>query len=528
MERFSSILGPDGLPIDRASFFERDVAGPSIVGVRTPWSSHPADGLTPAKLAEIHRAAADGDPIAYLELAEDIEERDPHYLAVISTRKRSVAQLPITVTAASDDPEHVKHADFVRAWINSDVLTLALFDMLDAVGKGFSITEVEWGARPEGTVPIELKWRPQRWFQFEREDGDTIRLREDAELKPLAAHKFIVHRHKAKSGLTIRSGLARVASWSWMLKAFSNRDWGIFLQNYGQPIRVGRYGVEHSEKDKEVMRRALASIAGDCAAMIPRGMELEFVEVKNAGRSADAHEKRCDWLDRQVSKAVLGQTTTTDAVSGGHAVSQEHRQVQEDIERGDAQLLAATLTRQLVPYIIAANFGPQAQYPKLLIGRPDEVPIADVVNALDKLADKGLTVETSQLRDRLGFDEPGATADLIGTRKPATVPSLPWSPAGTNLTAVRTIIQRYARERPDLVERLVQRTAHEAAGAFAGLEDEIMTVLNSADDLADAADRLAKLKLDPSHMADAILRMSALAHLAGRAEVLEEMERGDS
>ena len=520
----STILGPDGLPIERESLFERDVAGPSLVGVRTPWSDHPADGLTPLRLADIHRAAANGDPTAYLELAEDIEERDPHYLAVISTRKRSVAQLPITVTAASDDPEHVKHADFIRVWINTDILSLAAFDMLDAVGKGFSVTEIEWESRSDGVVPIHLKWRPQRWFWFERDDGETVRLRDGSELLPLAPQKFIIHRHKAKSGLTIRSGLARVASWSWMLKAFSNRDWGIFLQNFGTPIRLGKYGPEHSDKDKEVLRRALANIAGDCAAMIHRTMEMEFVEVKNAGRSVDGYEKRCDWLDRQVSKAVLGQTTTTDAVAGGHAVSQEHRQVQEDIQRGDAILLSATLTRQLVPLIISLNFGPQVQYPKLMIGRPDEVPIEDVVNALDKLADRGLTIETSQFRDRLGFDEPGENADVIGTarrllqQQPAPVPP--------SLQAARAIIERHAANaEPDVVERLVKRTAHEAAGAFAGLEDDVMEVLNSSTDLADAAHKLTRLKLDPGRLAGVILRMSALAHLAGRAEVLDEIDQ---
>ncbi|MDU8014513.1 DUF935 family protein, partial [Pseudomonas syringae pv. actinidiae] len=71
-------------------------AGPTTVGVRDPISGHPADGLTPARLAAIHREAAMGEPLRYLELAEDIEERDLHYAGVMATRKRSVSQLPIT------------------------------------------------------------------------------------------------------------------------------------------------------------------------------------------------------------------------------------------------------------------------------------------------------------------------------------------------------------------------------------------------------------------------------------------------
>ena len=120
------------------------IAGPRIGSVRQVVSGHPADGLTPQRLATILRAAAQGEPEAYFELAEDIEERDLHYAAVMATRKRSVAQLPITVKAASDSPEHKKHAELVQAWVNTGVLRAALFDMLDAIGKGISVLEIDW------------------------------------------------------------------------------------------------------------------------------------------------------------------------------------------------------------------------------------------------------------------------------------------------------------------------------------------------------------------------------------------------
>ncbi|MFC5423842.1 DUF935 family protein, partial [Bosea eneae] len=241
--------------------------------------------------------------------------------------------------------------------------------------------------------------------------------------------KFIVHRHKAKSGLTIRSGLARVASWCWMYKAFTAKDWAIFTQNYGMPTRVGKFDRAASDADKEVLWRAVANIAGDCAAIIPAEMSIDFVSVeKGTGAPGQLYERRADWHDRQISKLVLGQTTTTDAVSGGHAVAQEHRLVQEDLERADAKLLSASLTKQLVQLIIALNFGPQAKYPRLNIGRPDEVPLNDVVNAIDKLGPQGLTVEASELRDRLGFSDPakprkdGKAVELIGGRPPPPAP----------------------------------------------------------------------------------------------------------
>jgi phage gp29-like protein len=538
MPRLSRILGPDGERIDLDELFGEARAGPTLTGVRSPISGFPAEGLTPNRLAAIHRAAAQGDPLAWLELAEDIEERDPHYTSVLGTRRRQVAQLPTNVEAASDDAEHIRHADFIRDWLKESILDQALFDMLDAIGKGFSVMEIDWESTPEAVMPRGFDYRPQRWFTFDPIDGDTIQLQEGVTREPLSAHKFIVHRHKAKSGLTIRSGLARVASWSWMMKAFTSKDWAIYTQNYGMPIRIGRYEQTASDADKAVLWRAVANVAGDCAAIIPKGMEIEFVGLKDSakGSGTEGYLARCDWLDRQISKLVLGQTTTTDAVSGGHAVSQEHRLVQEDIERADAKMISATLTRQLVPLMIALNFGPQSKYPRIMIGRPDEVPLNDVVNALDKLGPHGLTVELSEFRDRLGFSEPAADAQVIGGRPPkpepaalpkpgaALLPGLGGKPAAP-LDQLRHLVSRHASApEPELVDVLVERLAQDAAGAMGGLTAEIRAAFDAAADLPDLADRLSRLSLDPKALADAMGRGLALAHLAGRAALLDELE----
>jgi hypothetical protein len=86
----------------RPAALTREIATPSITGVRQVLSGHPAAGITSGSLASILRAAEDGDPTSYLELAEDIEERDLHYQGVLGTRKRAVSQLEITVEAAAD------------------------------------------------------------------------------------------------------------------------------------------------------------------------------------------------------------------------------------------------------------------------------------------------------------------------------------------------------------------------------------------------------------------------------------------
>ena len=53
----------------RRELLTRDVAAPTLMGVRQPQSGYPGDGLTPLRLAEILRQADIGEVLAYFELA---------------------------------------------------------------------------------------------------------------------------------------------------------------------------------------------------------------------------------------------------------------------------------------------------------------------------------------------------------------------------------------------------------------------------------------------------------------------------
>ncbi|NNV20662.1 DUF935 domain-containing protein [Ochrobactrum pseudogrignonense] len=502
--------------------------GAQAGGVRQWMSDHTADGLTPVKLASILRAADQGDPEAYFKLAEDIEERDPHYLAQLATRKRSVAQLPITVKAASDSAEHKEHAEFIQGWVNEGILRSNLFDMLDAIGKGVSVLEIDWRFHRGHVTPRALTWRTQRWFTFDQADGETLLIRDNDGNQPMVPHKFIVHRSKAKSGLTIRSGIARIAVWCWMFKSFTVKDWAVFCQNYGQPIRIGKYGRGATEPEKDVLWRAVSGIAGDCAAILPREMLIEFHEVGSKSSSTDMYERRADWYDRQVSKLVLGQTTTTDAVSGGHAVAKEHRLVQEDIERSDALDGSDTLNQQLIPNMVAFNFGPQDHYPTIAIGRPDEVPLKDFAEAFDKFARHGLELDASYIRDRLGAPAPKEGGEVIGGRQPSAMDRLFESEGREpSRNAVKRLLHARQESSPtdDIIESLTDRLQEDAAGALGGMAQEIRDVLENSKDLSEAADKLARMQLDPDALAEAMTRGMALAHLAGQAALIDDLAR---
>lgn len=527
----SPILDQFGRAIQREVLTE-EIAGPRVGSVRSPISGYPADGLNPVRLASILKSADAYDPLRFFELAEQIEERDLHYAGVLGTRKRSVSQLDITVDAADDTPEAKAHAAWVEGILKRDTLQDELFDMLDAIGKGISITEIIWDTSDGDWTVKKLAWRDPRWFRFDRNDGEiplllgdysadgvgTVPMSSSGET-PLTPFKFITTVIRAKSGLPVRSGLSRLVAWAWMFKAFTQRDWTIFTQTYGQPVRVGKYPAGTTQGDKDTLFNAVANIAGDCAAIIPETMAIDFIESKNVGPGSDLYQKRCDWLDQQVSKAVLGQTATTDAIAGGHAVGQEHRQVQEDIERADAKALSAILNRDLVRPGIDLQFGAQKAYPRLRIGRSEDTDVQLTVESATKLVPMGLKVSKTYFNDLLGIPVPEDGDELLAA--PAQAPSF----GGFGGDALPTAPALHAALRMQEVHDPIAALADQAerlcgAGADAVI-NEVRAVVERSTSLQQVQDELRKLKpgIAERNLAGLMRMARVVANLTGRAQI---------
>ncbi|SIR43048.1 Mu-like prophage protein gp29 [Rhizobium sp. RU35A] len=515
------LLDQFGRPIQKAAM-KQEQAAPTMAGVRRPEGNHQAPGLTPPKLARILREAIDGDPERYLELAEDMEERNEHYAGVLGVRKRQVSGLDVTVEAASDDPDDVRAADLVRDVITRDEFEDELFDILDAIGKGFSATEIMWDTSEGQWMPSALKWRDPRWFNFDRTDRETLKLKGIGGDEDLWPAKWIIHRAKVKSGLTIRGGLARSAAWAYLFKTFTASDWAVFCEAYGQPIRVGKHGDNASPEEKAILLRAVSGIASDYGAIIPESMVIEFVQASLSG-SLDLYERRADWLDRQVSKLVLGQTATTDAQAGGYAVGKVHDGVREDIERADAKQLAASIRRDLIIPLVSLNMGPRKIYPKIKIGRPDEVDVGKLVDNVAKLVPLGLKVGMSTMRDRIGLPDPDPEEELL---MPAALssPSVPGAPGTAPDNPGRPQIAMHSAQLGQNTDSIDEAVSAIIGGDWetmvdpivAGLEDELKTATNVDDAQAILARRIETIGVNK--LAEILARASFAARLAGEAD----------
>ncbi|ORE85584.1 hypothetical protein ATO4_26447 [Aurantimonas sp. 22II-16-19i] len=145
---------------------------------------------------------------------------------------------------------------------------------------------------------------------------------------------------------------------------------------------------------------------------MPAGMEILFEKVEGQ-HGAGVFGGLIDYVDKQVSKLVLGQTMTSDNGSS-KAQATVHNDVRLDIQAADGKQLGQTITRDLVVPFVAMNFGPQQLYPRATyqVAAPED--LGGLTNAVSVLVPLGLKVSQREMRERVGLSEPEKDEELLG------------------------------------------------------------------------------------------------------------------
>ena len=402
------LLGPDGEPIS-TSILKQEIAAPSFGGIRGNQWDQIAPGITPQRLASVLRAAEDGDLRDYLTLAEEMEERELHYIAVLGTRKRAISGLPIVIEAAGDSTRDQKIADEVREFCAAPGFRDLLDHLVDGIGKGYAVAEIMWETSASQWRPAAFLDRDARHFIFDRETRRELRLLDESDPLgiPLQPFKFVRHVPRLKSGIPIRGGLAKPAAWAFIFKSYTLKDWMAFCEVFGMPIRIGKFGASATEEDRRRLLAAVRNIGTDAAAIIPETMALEFAEVKGGSASGTnpVFASFAEYLDKQLSKLVLGQTMTTDN-GASMAQAKVHENVRRDILASDARQLQTTIDRDIIRPFVDLNYGPQTVYPRCTLPCAEPEDLKALSENLSKLVPLGLRVGESELRDRFGFTDP--------------------------------------------------------------------------------------------------------------------------
>lgn len=388
------------------------------------WRDYPADGLTPQRLVSIIREADAGDPSAQFVLFEQMEEKDAHLFSVARTRRLAVTGLQWEVVSAAQMPgwgaargvaANRAMADEAAAFCDRVLRDLpgfeaALDHMSLAVGRNLALVELVWEAGASGLRLAELS--PVPFGRIALGDEGDIRVITDASQHDgiaLPVDKFMVHAPHSASGHALRGGLLRATALAYLGKHFAIKDWLIFAEVFGMPVRVARYAPNATPEEKREMLNMLSRLGADATGIFSKAVELQVIQSRTPGE-VNLYENLCLYFDREISKAWLGQTLTTDTARmlASAGAAKVHDQVRRDLRDDDLRKEAVTIRRDLLGPMVRMEFGSDAPVPHFRRIQEQRFDPEQLGNTLDIAVNQlGARVPTRWAHAALGIPEAG-------------------------------------------------------------------------------------------------------------------------
>jgi phage gp29-like protein len=334
-----------------------------------------ADRLTAYDLISFMQILPNPDPVltklgkrisAYDDLLYDTQVR-----SCLSSRKAGVAKLKFELEGNDADQKIV---DFIQKTFDRFNYFKLFKQILGCVAYGYQPIEIDWEVREGRIVPARIEEKPAEWFCF----GEKNELRFRSKKHPvngeeLPEMKFVCPTNDATYKNPYGTSVLSLCFWPATFKKGNLKFWVTFTEKYGSPWLIGKYAPGTEKKVQNELGEQLENMVQDAIAVIPDTSKIEIIEAAGKSASADIFDKLKDACNADISKAILGQTLTTELGSTGSlAAAQTHNEVRKDIILSDARIIEETLN-QIVRWTIDQNFGKDVIAPAFRFSEHEEV-----------------------------------------------------------------------------------------------------------------------------------------------------------
>ena len=263
-----------------------------------------------------------------------------------------------------------KNFEFFKE-VFSDIDIYGLMEnILDAPLYGYAPIEITWEKQGKYIIPAKFEAEPQEWFHF-NSNGDFFFKHKNYTpngllINPDESRKFLLPKNKPTRKNPYGQCILSRCFWNVAFINGGMEFWVKMTEKYGMPFMVGKYDRSMNKEEKESLLRALVNMVQDAVGVIPADGTVEIMDAGGKGASAEIYEKLVTKCENNISKAILGQTLTTDiGKNGSFAAAQTHNEVRNDIINSDRRLCEKTINT-LIKYINEINFS-ESQYPKCTI-----------------------------------------------------------------------------------------------------------------------------------------------------------------
>ena len=298
----------------------------------------------------------------------DQMQTDAQVSACLNIKKFAVLSQGWEVHPCSDSAADREAAEFVRFCfqdMRGSILD-ALYKVLDAVGKGFSVCEISYKVIEDGPHRgriglAAIKAKDPSIVGFDVDDYLNVTglrdLRKMAGDDSLPAEKFVVYTYMPRYESPYGQSDLRAAYKHWWSKDAIMRFYNTYLEKYGSPTVKGAYRRGTSRQHQDDLLQALAKIQQETAIVLPEDVQVEMLECRRGGDAG--YLSALEWHDHQISKAILGQTLATDegSRSGSYAQAKVHLEMmQYHLEKLKRDLEESVVGEQIIRRLVDYNF----------------------------------------------------------------------------------------------------------------------------------------------------------------------------
>lgn len=390
---------------------------------------------------------------------------DSHVWGVVQIRTGAVLGTEWLV-----EPASTRRADRMAAqlctemfgWMDMDHL---IRTVLDAVLYGHRLMEVLWSRDGGMWIPERIADRPNRRLVYGEDGEPRLRTRKapiTGEAVP--AGKLLIARYCASDENPYGEATLSRCLWPHAFKVGGIKFWLVMLEKYGTPWVQGEMPSGTAPEEMRRFRDDLAAAVQDAVLVTQAGNAIRFHEAAGKAASADMYDAFVGHQDRAISKAILGQTLTTEVGStGSYAAANTHNDVRQDLVEADKRLVCATLDT-LLRWVTEINV-PGATPPRFKFYEQDVVP-TELGTFLDG-ARKWLRIPERWARARLHIPEPEDGEPVLpgDTATSADMPIVAAFAASDESQTWLDELHAQALERWRAWATQTERAVREAAGA---------------------------------------------------------------
>lgn len=395
-----------------------------------------------AYISSVFRLCLTGYRREYVDMLSELLERDPHMYAVVAQRVHAVSGGQIEVVAAECEEGSADEARAQELKSLVEKRLRAIPDLQQALSRlqwgglfyGVGASEVSWSLDAEGWYPSRLhwihsrriaypdpaSWSPRIWDQGMVSTWDVLG-DPTGQLFGVKCDdfpgKFVVHAPGVRGEYPTRDGLGRQCAYWSALKLMGARGASQYIERFGKPWVLGYYKTlddadeghtrAANDKDLEALEAAgkALGVGGMAYGILPDSTKVEVFgpAINSPGRQM-MHAQYIALCNAEISKAVLGQTDTTEpGANGSRGAVEVRKQGTQELYRYDAAALGDSLYC-LSYWIVRLNApGDERLAPRIQIHAVQEPdPDAEVKRAC-MLAAHGAPVDADDIAEKVGI-----------------------------------------------------------------------------------------------------------------------------